>query len=84
MEKVNTKFYDNGTIAFQHNKILHFMPERSIANAEDLQFVLPNIPLLVRTLELCVMNVKDGDSSTVVESHTPKEIGKIFQVLSNV
>lgn len=47
MEKVNTKFYENGTVSFQHYKILQFMPEMSIPGAEDMKFTVPNIPLLV-------------------------------------
>ncbi|XP_065208323.1 lysosome membrane protein 2 [Planococcus citri] len=49
MEKVNTRFYDNGTTEFQHFKVLNFVPEMSIAGAEDLVFTVPNIPLLTLT-----------------------------------
>ncbi|XKL67214.1 hypothetical protein PGB90_010634 [Kerria lacca] len=49
MEKVNTKFYENGTVSFQHYKILQFMPEMSIPGAEDMKFTVPNIPLLTLT-----------------------------------
>lgn len=45
MEKVNIKFHDNGTVTFQHKKILQFVPELSVN--KDLKVVVPNIPLLV-------------------------------------
>nr|XP_022905931.1 scavenger receptor class B member 1-like isoform X2 [Onthophagus taurus] len=44
MEKVNVKFHDNGTVTFQHNKILKFVPEMS--KPKDLKLTVPNIPLL--------------------------------------
>ncbi|XP_014255166.1 scavenger receptor class B member 1 isoform X2 [Cimex lectularius] len=44
MEKVNVQFYDNGTVSFQHKKILKFVPERSLR--KDIKLVVPNIPLL--------------------------------------
>lgn len=47
MEKVNTKFYENGTVSFQHHKILQYVPEMSITRGEELKFTVPNIPLLV-------------------------------------
>ena len=46
MEKVNIKFYNNGTVSFQQNKILRYVPEWSSGNKED-KVVVPNIPLLV-------------------------------------
>lgn len=46
MEKINIKFHDNGTVSFQHRKILEFMPELSVD--KNLRIVVPNIPLLVR------------------------------------
>lgn len=44
MEKVNIVFHNNGTVTFQHKKILHFVPEMS--KDEDLRVMVPNIPLL--------------------------------------
>lgn len=49
MEKVNIKFHQNGTVSFQHKKILQFVPELSV-NKEQ-RIVVPNIPLLV---SICV------------------------------
>lgn len=46
MEKVNVAFHDNGTVTFQHKKILRFVPEMSVDR--NTKIVLPNIPLLVR------------------------------------
>lgn len=45
MEKVNIAFHDNGTVSFQHRKILRFVPEMSVDR--NTRIVLPNIPLLV-------------------------------------
>lgn len=47
MEKVNIAFHDNGTVTFQHRKILRFVPEMSLDR--NIKIVLPNIPLLVGT-----------------------------------
>lgn len=44
MEKVNIKFHENGTVTYQHNKILHFVPELSVD--KDIKVTVPNIPLL--------------------------------------
>ncbi|XP_046422047.1 scavenger receptor class B member 1 isoform X2 [Neodiprion pinetum] len=44
MEKVNIAFHDNGTVTYQHKKILNFMPEMS--KDGDLRVMVPNIPLL--------------------------------------
>lgn len=46
MEKVNIKFHNNGTVTFQHNKILKYVPEWS-AGDKDSKLTVPNIPLLV-------------------------------------
>lgn len=46
MEKVNVKFHGNGTVTFQHNKILQYVHELSIAS-KDIKLTVPNIPLLV-------------------------------------
>lgn len=46
MQKVNIQFHDNGTVSFQHKKILEFVPEMSVNQNERL--TVPNIPLLVR------------------------------------
>lgn len=48
MEKVNIKFHDNGTVTFQHNKIMQFVPELSAD--KNIRVIVPNIPLLVRLL----------------------------------
>lgn len=47
MEKVNIRFHDNGTVSFQHNKILQFVPELSVD--KDQKLIVPNIPLLTLT-----------------------------------
>ncbi|XP_060532745.1 lysosome membrane protein 2 [Cylas formicarius] len=44
MEKINIKFHDNGTVSFQHKKILKFVPELSVD--QNLKITVPNIPLL--------------------------------------
>ncbi|KAF5296337.1 hypothetical protein FQA39_LY12554 [Lamprigera yunnana] len=44
MEKINIKFHDNGTVSYQHKKILNFVPEMSVNKNELL--TVPNIPLL--------------------------------------
>ncbi|XP_019869130.1 scavenger receptor class B member 1 isoform X1 [Aethina tumida] len=44
MEKVNIKFHDNGTLTYQHKKILQFVPELSVN--KDQKITVPNIPLL--------------------------------------
>lgn len=49
MEKVNIKFHDNGTVTYQHKKILQFVPEMSVD--KDQKLTVPNIPLLVRFKE---------------------------------
>lgn len=56
MEKVNIKFHDNGTVTYQHKKILQFVPEMSVD--KDLKLIVPNIPLLVsikQNHEKCVI-----------------------------
>lgn len=45
MEKVNIRFNDNGTVSYQHKKILRFVPELSVD--KDKKVTVPNIPLLV-------------------------------------
>ncbi|XP_020289274.1 scavenger receptor class B member 1-like [Pseudomyrmex gracilis] len=47
MEKVNIAFHNNGTVSYQHRKILNFMPEMS--KDGDLKLIVPNIPLLSLT-----------------------------------
>ncbi|RZF33843.1 hypothetical protein LSTR_LSTR008966 [Laodelphax striatellus] len=47
MQKVNVKFHDNGTVTYQHKKILVFMPELSVD--KELKIVVPNVPLLTLT-----------------------------------
>ncbi|KAL1502465.1 hypothetical protein ABEB36_007602 [Hypothenemus hampei] len=44
MEKVNIKFHDNGTVSYQHKKILKFVPELSVDRNHKI--TVPNIPLL--------------------------------------
>ncbi|OXU28391.1 hypothetical protein TSAR_008997 [Trichomalopsis sarcophagae] len=44
MEKVNIVFHDNGTVTYQHKKILNFVPE--LSKDGDLRVLVPNIPLL--------------------------------------
>lgn len=50
MEKTNIQFHDNYTVSFQHKKILQFVPELSVD--KNLKIVIPNIPLLVRSLQI--------------------------------
>lgn len=50
MEKVNIKFHQNGTVSFQHKKILQFIPELSVNKEQKI--VVPNIPLLVSIRKL--------------------------------
>lgn len=45
MEKVNIKFHDNGTVTYQHKKILRFVPELSVD--KTIKLTVPNIPMLV-------------------------------------
>jgi len=58
MEKINIKFHENGTVTFQHNKILKFVPELSVDR--NSRVIVPNIPLLVRPLSIphCARNNK--------------------------
>ncbi|XP_030749243.1 scavenger receptor class B member 1-like [Sitophilus oryzae] len=44
MEKVNIRFHDNGTVSYQHKKILRFVPELSVDRTHKI--TVPNIPLL--------------------------------------
>lgn len=48
MEKVNIRFNNNGTVTYQHKKILEFMPELSVISNDEIKLTVPNIPLLVR------------------------------------
>ena len=45
MEKVNIVFHNNGTVTYQHKKILNFVPE--LSKDAELRLYVPNIPLLV-------------------------------------
>lgn len=45
MEKINIVFHNNGTVSYQHKKILNFVPE--LSKDGDLRVIVPNIPLLV-------------------------------------
>jgi hypothetical protein len=58
MEKINIKFHENGSVTFQHNKILQFVPELSVDR--NCRVIVPNIPLLVRLLNVsyCVRKNK--------------------------
>ncbi|XP_043262068.1 scavenger receptor class B member 1 [Colletes gigas] len=44
MEKVNIVFHNNGTVSYQHKKILNFVPE--LSKDKDMKLMVPNIPLL--------------------------------------
>jgi len=48
MEKVNIHFNNNGTVTYQHKKILEFMPHLSVIKNDEIKLTVPNIPLLVR------------------------------------
>lgn len=48
MEKTNVKFNDNGTVSFQHKKVLKFVPE--LSKDKNLKLMVPNIPLLVSSI----------------------------------
>lgn len=52
MEKVNIRFNNNGTVTYQHKKILEFMPELSIITNDEVKLTVPNIPLLVSFYQL--------------------------------
>lgn len=47
MEKVNIRFNNNGTVTYQHKKILEFMPHLSVISNDEIKLTVPNIPLLV-------------------------------------
>jgi len=47
MEKVNIRFNNNGTVTYQHKKILEFMPHLSVMTNDEIKLTVPNIPLLV-------------------------------------
>jgi len=47
MEKVNIRFNNNGTVTYQHKKILEFMPHLSVISNDEVKLTVPNIPLLV-------------------------------------
>ncbi|XP_076163294.1 scavenger receptor class B member debris buster [Ptiloglossa arizonensis] len=44
MEKVNIVFHNNGTVSYQHKKILNFVPE--LSKDKNMRLMVPNIPLL--------------------------------------
>lgn len=48
MQKINIKFHENGTVSFQHRKILEFVPELSVSS--NTKITVPNIPLLVSNI----------------------------------
>ena len=49
MEKVNIVFHNNGTVSYQHKKILNFVPE--LSKDKDVKLMVPNIPLLTLTTQ---------------------------------
>ncbi|XP_050524925.1 scavenger receptor class B member 1 [Daktulosphaira vitifoliae] len=51
MEKVNIKFHNNGTVTYQHKKILEFMPHLSVIANDEVKLTVPNIPLLTLTTQ---------------------------------
>lgn len=56
MQKINVQFHENGTVSFQHKKILEFVPEMSVNTEEKL--TVPNIPLLVsKPLKMLQLNI---------------------------
>jgi scavenger receptor class B protein 1 len=55
MEKVNIEFHENGTMTFQHRKILEFAPELSVGDPRQ-PITVPNIPLLVSYASLSSLN----------------------------
>ncbi|EFN74299.1 Scavenger receptor class B member 1, partial [Camponotus floridanus] len=68
MEKVNIVFHNNGTVSYQHKKILNFVPEMS--KDENIKVIVPNIPLL--------RNGTLSEISTIFTGHTDmKEFGLI-------
>ncbi|XP_014467829.1 PREDICTED: scavenger receptor class B member 1-like [Dinoponera quadriceps] len=44
MEKVNIVFHNNGTVSYQHKKIMNFVPE--LSEDRNIKMMIPNIPLL--------------------------------------
>ncbi|XP_026680876.1 protein peste [Diaphorina citri] len=68
MQKVNIEFHDNGTVTFQHYKILEFVPELSVA-PNNTRFILPNIPLLLVSLCLSFFQ-RNGTISEVQTIYT--------------
>lgn len=56
MEKINIKIHDNGTISFQHKKILHFVPE--LSKDKNMKLIVPNIPLLVSSTYLHLIKLE--------------------------
>ncbi|XP_076379341.1 scavenger receptor class B member debris buster isoform X2 [Megalopta genalis] len=44
MEKVNIVFHNNGTVSYQHKKILNFVPD--LSQDREMKLMVPNIPLL--------------------------------------
>lgn len=51
MEKVNIHFNNNGTVTYQHKKILEFMPHLSVISNDEIKLTVPNIPLLTLTTQ---------------------------------
>jgi hypothetical protein len=49
-EKVNLTFHENGTLTYNQRKVYRFDRELS-AGSEDDVVVVPNIPMLVSTIE---------------------------------
>jgi len=77
MEKINIKFHENGTVTFQHNKILQFVPEMSVDR--NSRVIVPNIPLLVRSLSVLHYARKNKILNFVNYAH----LGEGFKFLKN-
>lgn len=73
MEKVNIVFHNNGTVSYQHKKILNFVPE--LSKDKDLKVMVPNIPLLV---SFCFRDSREENLVTHVYSF----FSPLFQTLS--
>lgn len=56
MEKVNIRFNNNGTVTYQHKKILEFMPHLSVISNDEIKLTVPNIPLLVSIKSSILLN----------------------------
>lgn len=66
MEKVNIKFHDNGTVTYQHKKILHFVPEMSVD--KEMKLTVPNIPLLVSIKSITVIQLYNTSMYLILQT----------------